>query len=325
MSSAVCFVFRAALVAVAAAANLAPSPAVANTTAFIDRFLILRNVPPDPTLGGLYSDEFSNDLAPVHLVPEPAGGGAFANGALGLYVLTGSFAAGAESGGKLALDPAGGAAVVSGNGMGFFRIGATLATDTTPGTAAGLKPIYDFSVRARFDLVTPAANADGYGIELGDGSPAGIGNDRLQLFVRRNTTGDALIQLVSQRLGPGGSTVSLDADPLAPPAGAAQITLRLNHAAATVGQVLAGYQYVDAAGNVYDPVSGQFTTVPVNTLAADAYTTFLGTGGEIFVDDEGFTRAAFLAVQAVPEPGTYAMLLAGLGMLAWVIRRRMRA
>ena len=39
---------------------------------------------------------------------------------------------------------------------------------------------------------------------------------------------------------------------------------------------------------------------------------------------EGFTYSSALAFQApVPEPSTYGMLLAGIGMMAFVVRRRL--
>ncbi len=299
-------------------------PAHASTTALIDRFLLLRNTPPATALGGLYADEFGNGLAPVHLVPEPIGGGAFANGVAGTYVVSGAFPPGAEAGGKLMLDPNAGALVSTATGTPFLRIGAILATDTDPATAIGLKPIHDFSVRARFDLVTPAAVADGYGIELNDTSPAGPGNDRLQFLVRRDTPGDDVFQLISQRFGTGGGVSFLATAPLAPPTGTTQLALQLNHSAAQVGVVSAAYLYINSLGNVYDPVGGMFTSVPSASFDADVYRTVLAGTGQIFVDNEGFARSGFLAVQLVPEPGTYAMLLAGLGVLGWFARRRVR-
>ena len=74
---------------------------------------------------------------------------------------------------------------------------------------------------------------------------------------------------------------------------------------------------------VYDLVSGQYTNILLTDPAADQYVTYLSVPGRIFLDNEGFVRPAFLSVALVPEPSTYAMLLAGLAMLGWVARRRM--
>lgn len=40
--------------------------------------------------------------------------------------------------------------------------------------------------------------------------------------------------------------------------------------------------------------------------------------------DEPFTRASFMVSAPVPEPETWAMLLAGIGMLGVIARRRSR-
>jgi len=315
---------RLLLCVVATTVSIAsPSGAAANTTASIDRFLVLRNTPPTtPTPVTIYADEFNNSAPPVHLMPEPPGGGVFANGTPGTYFVHG-LPGGSEANGRLALDPASGVLVSTATGTGFFRSGAILLTDTNPMSPAGLKPIYDFSVRVRFDLVTPVANFDGYGIELNDSNPSTPANDFLQLFVQRTGTGEALIRLLSQRFATGQITVH-DTDPFAPPPGAAFVALRLNHSAATVGDVLGGYLYANAQEQVYDPVSGQYTNILLTNPAADQYVTFLGAPGRIFLDNEGYARAAFLSVALVPEPGTYAMMIAGLAMLGWAARRRRR-
>jgi hypothetical protein len=106
------FVARAVAALVAAAVLV--GGAAASTTASIDRFVITRSTPP-AALGLFYDDQFSNGLPPVHLIPEPAGGGTFGT-TPGQYALTGTFPAGAESGGKLSLDPNGGGLVEAANG-----------------------------------------------------------------------------------------------------------------------------------------------------------------------------------------------------------------
>lgn len=315
--------FIALSLAATTGAGAVGSAAEAATTAVVDRFLVQRNSPPSvPTPVTLYADEFSNGLVPQHLIAEPVGGGAFANGSPGLYGLSGLFPAGAEINNRLTLDPSNGALVTNATGVEFMRLGAVLLTSNNP---AVLGPTFDFSVRGRFDLVTPVAVNDAYGIELNDIFDAtNLGNDRLQLLVRRSTQGDALIQLISQRFDPAGGTVQfVAAVPFAPPVGTTQLALQLVHVATDPGAVQGAFLWVNELGNVYDPAAMVFTNVPVTTAGADQYRTFLP-GGEVF-KDEGFARGGFLVVQQVPEPGTYAMLLAGLGILGWMARRRMKA
>jgi hypothetical protein len=314
------------VVATLAGAGVLAGSAAASTTAVIDRFVITRSAGSNPVGQLFYDDQFSNGLAPQNGVLEPAGGGAYFNGDPGTYGLTAAFPQGAEAGGKLSLDTSAGGLVSSASGLQFLRIGATLLSDTIPSNGLGLEPGFNFSVRARIDLVSPVANLDGYGLELTDSSAGNFGNDRLQFMVRRDGSGVALIQLIDQRFEPTGG-VSIRADvPLAPPTDTTQLSMFLDHFAANAGAVYASFYYVNASGVVYDPVGGVWTTVLASdSLAAAQYRTYLGATGRIFDDNEGFVRAGFFAVQLVPEPGTYAMLLAGLAVLGWVGQRRIRA
>lgn len=77
---------------------------------------------------------------------------------------------------------------------------------------------------------------------------------------------------------------------------------------------------------VTNPASLGFTNVTSSCLAA-GFSAFPNCDGYLFFDDVHPTTAAHALLgeafaQAVPEPETYALLLAGLGMLGWIVRRR---
>ncbi|PIX76332.1 MAG: lipolytic enzyme, G-D-S-L [Rhodocyclales bacterium CG_4_9_14_3_um_filter_68_10] len=77
---------------------------------------------------------------------------------------------------------------------------------------------------------------------------------------------------------------------------------------------------------VADPASLGFTIVTSSCLDA-GFAAFPSCTGYLFFDDVHPTTAAHLLLaqefaQAVPEPETYALLLAGLGVIGWIARRR---
>ena len=78
----------------------------------------------------------------------------------------------------------------------------------------------------------------------------------------------------------------------------------------------------------YDVTSTGWTSFSVNALniAAGSHTlSFGGTNPTKAFDTTAFLDNVSMSVSAVPEPGTYAMLLAGLGLLGFVARRRKSA
>ncbi|MBC7802858.1 MAG: PEP-CTERM sorting domain-containing protein [Candidatus Parcubacteria bacterium] len=168
----------------------------------------------------------------------------------------------------------------------------------------GLKSDDTFSVTGLFDLVVPLANGDGYGVRLTDrftGSPFNIGNDHIQLFVIRNFSGVLGISLNAQDFSTGTSTALAFA---ALDTGHAQIALRLERASASSNDLTASYAYGDGG------VLGDFVSF------ANHATIFHG---------EGYTRAGFMAfglAPPIPEPQTYALMLAGLGLLGAATRHR---
>ena len=101
-------------------------------------------------------------------------------------------------------------------------------------------------------------------------------------------------------------------------------------ASASITSVVNGAQDIDFSSIVISGPSGSFSfslllgdpvevwSLSSTTLAPGSYTlTLSGTNSPA-----GASYGGNLAVSAVPEPETYAMLLAGLGGLGFVVRRR---
>ncbi len=82
--------------------------------------------------------------------------------------------------------------------------------------------------------------------------------------------------------------------------------------------------YVDLTGSSQAAFAGAtpFTTKTLNFVATGAQTTLTFTSGA-----SGYSGAVIdnVSVSAVPEPETYAMLLAGLGLMGAIARRRKQA
>lgn len=282
----------AVIATTAMALTLSPGVSATVVTA-IDDFMITRNGQ------DFYRDTFGDDI------PSPTGG-SFFNGAPGTYAVLGSYPAGTESGGRLVLDSSLGGPFVNANGGGRTLQRSILPTDADPATAAGLKKqFHTFALFGLFDLAIPPAIGDGYGIALNDGGPNLPGNTSIDLLVRREESGVVMIRFQEQDFV-NHIVHTLERDALMVPVGADQIELRL----------LRGDLQTDAVTAAYRFWSGG------SALAAGF--TSMQTSVDVFQDGRGWARGAFFAVQAIPEPGTLALLglAAALGVVPVCRRRR---
>jgi hypothetical protein len=268
-------------------------PAHAYVT-FLDRFTVSNSS------GIVVDDTFSDGISP----PSAQGCTVTPN----CYSIDGSFPAGSESGGKLRIDTSIGTLSESASGDPRQVQRARLLTPRSADPTNGLKLGNVFEVSAIYDVVVPGP-ADAAQIRLTDShnntADPGHQTDYLQLQFRRGTGAGAepVIRLIEQNFNTG--TVSTEAStPFNFSLGADQIRLVLSHPTINSTEIVASWQYL-AGGLVVG--SGSFTE-----------------RGNIF-DGESWTRADFIvSALPVPEPETYALMLLGLGLIAWRVRGRNR-
>lgn len=293
----------AIVLVVATAAAAIAAPAAASVVTSIDIFTITRSgLSPGSPLGSyegqrvLYRDDFGDGVAP------PAGG-SFSTSAPGTYGVLGSYPAGAEAGGRLALDSSHGGDFINAQGGGRTLQRSVLLTDIDANSPAGLKPLHTFAVYGLFDWVLPPLHGDGYGVLLNDGGPAGA-SISLDLFVRRELNGNVVVRFQEQDFI--NSVIdTLELDVLVVPPGADQIELRLERADLATSSITAAYRFWDD-GAALSPFTVMTTSVDFFTRNA-------------------WARGGYFAVEMIPvaEPGTLALLLwpAALGLLAVWHRR----
>jgi len=148
-------------------------------TFLIDNFKIIRN-------GVLYFEDTFSSSGPPPSAPN------FASGRSASYSVFGTM--GPESGGKLTLDSSGGQLTSTGN---FLSQNATLLTNRDPAFPdRGLKIGHTFSVTAVYDLILPSIAAEAYGVRVRDRTSTQVGNDTVELRVRRGTSGSVRVQFV---------------------------------------------------------------------------------------------------------------------------------
>jgi hypothetical protein len=211
------------------------------------------------------------------------------------YLVTGSFPAGSEANGRLLLDTSAGAVVMApGTGVPTLLVRARLLTNSDPASNLGLKDFHTFTVSGIFDTV-PVPVGGGYGIALTDPQTPSVSN--FLSYGVRDLDGMGP-KLGLQYVTPGGSAVIGTEVPIDI---GRQIELQLARTSTTSDVVSAWWRYV-----------GSPTFTQIADPAGDA---------KIFTASN-VTQAEFRIFAPVPEPGTYAMLLAGLGLLVLVARRR---
>ncbi|MCU0841365.1 MAG: PEP-CTERM sorting domain-containing protein [Thiobacillaceae bacterium] len=273
----------------------------------IDTFAVWKNVDQSAignpidllTTPPVFYDNFA-DLAAPPSAPNytPLGGGGAA-----MYGVFGSVGPETIIGGQgiLTLDSSG----TTPNDHGVLVQQATLLTNIDPASPVGLKQVStNFAVGGVYNLINPGNNPGSYGVRLTD-ITVGTGNDTVSLSVHGTTAGGAVIQFSRFDNNTGMRSI-LDQQALE--TGHDQIGLGLTYAdpdGPDPKAVYAGYFYLD-------------NDAPSGFTGMNGYT-------QIF-NGEVFTRPAFYAALTppvpIPEPAEYALLLAGLGLIGWRVRRR---
>jgi len=278
----------------AAGALLLASTAAAHAlVAELDTFVVIKNG------SALFVDTFSDGI------PPPSAPSEFAS-----YLFPRGI--GGEVGGILRLTPA--TAPISTNAAGGLSqtARATLATNVAPvDLVNGLKnsPMV-FGAVGVFNLVAPGAG-ETYGVRFADRRPDGTfdtithGDDVVEVSVVGTASG-AVVRMRSQDFVHGvigvPQTVAL---PGAVFSAADQIALALIRANPFSNEVTGAFALLNDGVRIGTP--------------------YYFAGTETIFTGENWTRAEFLASQPViPEPEVYAMMLAGIGLIGWQLRRRAR-
>lgn len=275
----------------------------------IDSFWVFKNVSssaletPD-TLAAVtpfFMDDFNNGALPGL----PTDLHYFSNGTPATYSVTGT--TGPEQFGKLSLSLGG----MVDNGFGTKRTNVTLNTNTnsdptSPDATKGLKSWNDnFFAIGVWDLSNPGNSNGSYGVRFNDSFAGVPGNDIVSLAVRGRTDGQAVVSFLHFNNTDGTSDL-LESH-----------VLDTSH-----DQIGLGLGYLDTDGNGSKEVGAAYFYLDGGLASGFNY---MGTTTQIF-HGENWTRATFFASDSapvpVPEPSDYAMMLAGLGLISLVVRRR---
>lgn len=282
---------RIAKLAAVGALTLASHSALA-LVAELDTFTIMKN-------GGLlFQDTFADNVAP------PAAPGEFAT-----YLFpTGSIG---ESDGKARFNAATGVSAPNAVGAPGIVTRVTFSTNIVESETTGLKSDQTFSVSAVYSLLDNTVVGDSYGLRLTDRNALGrlgvgtSGDDVLELRVTHLGDGSRNVQFRRQNFL-GGLIVPIANFPVIPSYFAMydRVELTMSKSDINSNAISASVKFIPAAGD----------TQSVNFL----------TTGDAF-HGENWTRAELFASQApIPEPQTYAMLLTGLALVGWQLRRKSR-
>lgn len=291
------FSFARSLIAttLVAASFTAAAPASAITTTLYD-FIVTRNG------ASYFRDSFADGLAPPN-APN------FANNTVANYHVGGSFPVGSENGamGQLTVSSLNGAVGTNALNEPSRTQRATLITNavtdpTNPTSTNGLKPIHVFTVSALVDVAS-ASGPGSFAVRLSDRQQNLQGVWTVSSFAAVEFVPGA--QIVRLRTQDFVNDEIFTLGSITVPVGVDQVRLALSHPAAGNAQVFATAEFFDGGESL-----GVFN-VPGS---ANIFTHF------------GFTRAEFAAGETlpIPEPETYAMMLVGLGLIGWQLRRKAR-
>lgn len=289
------------LAALALCTGLAAGPATATVLSAEQLNVYRDGSSADWLLGNsrLLGDAFDNG--------NPLVGPAFSStGTPANYLLLGATTASAarEENGRLLLDPNLGAVSANAQGLSSTSVRLRLLTNITDANG-GLNIGRSFAATLRLSLSAAPDPGQTFGLRLSDGGISAANNDVVELFWTGNASGGNIV--FRKQDFEAGAISLLGVAPVAAPANAAMLVLSLAHN--TVGsQLISGsYNYADGNGALL----GSFTSFG-NTATA-----FQG---------ESYTRVELRATGVsapVPEPGTWALMAAGLG-LGMLLRRRTR-
>lgn len=184
---------------------------------------------------------------------------------------------------------------------------AILTTDVTSSTTSGLKQSNaNFAVGGIFNLINPGNSIGSYGVRFTD-AVSGGGNDIVSLSVHGRTDGGAEIRFSSFDNTTGIHT------------NISRQVLDTGHQ-----QISLGLTYIDPDGVGAAPKA---VYAAYFYLDNDVPTSFINMAGSAdLFHGETFTRAALFAAATnpVPEPAEYALMLVGLGLVGWAVRRKQR-
>ena len=280
----------------------------------IDSFLVFKNVTGTSiqslmTNPWIFADDFGNGYVPS----DPLDTHLFSNGTAATYSATYNYAnlAGTqELNGKLSLS----SNDMVDNGFGTLRTNVNLNTNTSDLAADASKGLKssdtNFFVAGVWDLTNPANNLNGmgsYGVRFNDSINGVTGNDIISLAVQGAKNGQAVVSMLHFDNVTGKSDL-LDRQ-----------MLDTGHQ-----QIVLGLGYLDTDGNGSKEVGAGYFYLDNGVASGFSY---MNATTSIF-NGETWTRAAFYAANSspvlapVPEPSDYAMMLAGLGMIGYVVRRR---